>query len=664
MENELNNTPDTAGKKIIKPSADAAQQLSKATSPPPIDPQKADLSKLDPDLQQMIREAGKDRPSRPRLQQKRAKPADQTQDAGATIIDANKKAKEKGGVASILTTQLKSVLHDKHVTTDMTLEQIEDKVGRTQAAPASSETPGKPAPEGAMADNAPEAKLAPTVEPAASPALEPVPPPDDPAASDPVEEPDDKETATEPKRKKGMKPGRRLFLAAIGLLALALTAVGVWLFLFRQTDEPAQQTPDQSQEQITVTAQSIEAVQPIENLQYTSDEGQSWRDLDELITIEEGYWIRTGERQESESFSTVMLSDGSEIRFDTETTVEFNVVKSDEVAIALQSGRAYVRVANVDNRSFNVSTRSMRVDATGTAFVVFSSIAEDRLEIYEGAVVEREQSLSFAQGQGLTIENADNLVEVTELDVNEYGQDEFVLWNRDQDIASSLFSGSLGILDDIEPPELAVSSPINDTVIVTDPEVATTTIEFTGTSEAGSEITVSEGDVSETVTANGQGQFTVVLSTEAQPEPGQPIELTYTVVASDDRGNETRQQVGVVLESPEVEESITLAAIATPGVGLILNWTLSENFDPAQGLQIVWDTSSGPTFPIQNSGGAGGCNMDSGSVTPAGSSTAQICVQDGRTYFVRACRFIAQTNSCDLYSNEIEIQAPIGGTDS
>ena len=672
MEENSSNTPDVSSKKVIQPLASSADSAPKATSPPPVDPKKVDVSNLDPDLQQMIKEAEKGRPSRPRLQQKHAFPTDKPQDSGAKIIDANKKAKSKGGVASIFTTQLKSILHEKHVTTDMTLEQIESKVGRENMQ-ASSEADPAPQPK-----SEPEQK--PKTEPVAKPAevvgdtpLQPAPAPA-PALTSEIDssgdhhdgEADEKQAATavkKTKKKKKIKPGRKFFLACIGILALALIAVGVWAFLFRSTEEPVDQTTQQ-QEEIVATVQSIEAARPIENLQYTSDEGQSWRDLDELITIEEGYWIRTGERQEEESFSTILLGDGSQVRFDSETTVEFNAASSEGVSLALQSGRVYVRVASAQDRSFMVNTRSMILDATGTAFIASSSIAEDRLEVYEGAVIEGHQNLSFTQGQGLTIENAENLVEVIDLDVAEYGQDEFVLWNREQDIASSLFADSLGILDDIEPPELTISSPANDAVIVTDPAVATTTIEFTGTSEAGAQITVSEGDVTETVNADAQGEFTVILGTEAQPGPGQPIELTYQVVASDSRGNETSQQVGVILESPEVEESITLAAVATPGVGVILNWTLSENFTPAQGLQIVWDTSSGPTYPIQSSGGVGNCNMDSGSVIPAGNTSAQICLQDGRTYFIRACRFIAQSNSCDLYSNEIEIQAPTGGTDS
>ena len=615
---------------------------------------KVELKTPDEDLQQMIKSLEGERPpSRPRLSDQPASRVgsvisptepvikDKEVPAKAAAASAPVAPKVSAGPAAQTESPPEPVKAQKSVPlaslekVDIDVSPIEQPKDLTTAKPSSS---------------------------LASPAL--ATPPDEAVSP---KEPTSKVAKRQKKKKKSKRgisfgsPGfsrRKTAAIILSLLAVAGLVYGGWTTL--KGDSESSDTSIIEPEATNEPA--VLAITPdldLGGLQYSSDKGQSWRDLDETIEVAAGTWLRTVEN--TTTYSQIVYEDGSQLRLDQDTSVEIGNSSSNLVRIVLRAGRVYARVAPDDARTFVVATDNLQAQAAGTAFTVTSRAGEDQIEVYQGQVEELSTATSVQQGSSLLFDTDKQLASAADLDSEVFKGDEFILWNRDQDLSSNLFKDSLGVLDDIEPPELEITSPVNEAIITAAEGAAGTSIEFTGTSEVNALIEIREGDNVQSVTAGADGNFKAVATSEALPAPGQPIELSYTVTATDKSGNKSLVAIRVILELPEPDEQISLAAITQPGVGVILNWTFSDNYTAADDIRIVWDVTPDPVYPLVASSGV--CNQTKGILSPGVGSTAQVCLQDGRSYYFRACRYTAATDSCDLYSNELNITAPLGGTD-
>lgn len=448
---------------------------------------------------------------------------------------------------------------------------------------------------------------------------------------------------------------KKLFLVLASSLLLALIIGGWWLLRSDNSDQDNQQSQQQSAEsQMVIQSSLVEG-----NIEFSNDE-DTWSKIAAGQEFGQGNHFRA--LNDGQSRGELSLDDDTTVRFSSGTEIEIIEVSQTRTVIRLVSGQVYARVTPSVEKTFSIHSSMMKATALGTAFMVSSTDGRDFLDVFEGTVKEEISSLSISQGKRLTVTgSSSDQQKIEDISIEVVKTDPFMLWNRQLDLEHSAFAAAMGILRDIESPELTLDKPVNGAQIevVTDSEQS---ISFEGISEAGAEILITGDDGSTSrgvVDANGE------FSVEVEAFDGS---VDYTVRAIDDNGNTSAVEITVTyitLEPEESEEqgSISLAAILQSDQ-IVVNWAY-DNLDASEGVVLTWArTGSDLSFVdsemnvMRNeecpSAKFGAKRIEAGTNTSLCIPADEVSVP----YSIRACRYDLLKDQCDVYSNEVTVIIP------
>lgn len=370
---------------------------------------------------------------------------------------------------------------------------------------------------------------------------------------------------------------------------------------------------------------------------------QGWKTADTNTQLKEGYSVRII----GEGKAIINIDDGSSIRLNSESQVTLESMTAGHIVVTNNKGEVYSRVVP-SKRIFEIKSNDVTYKAMGTAYKTVNTEKEQSVEVYHSKVtiigVNESGEILVEQGNKFYIvdqNNPDNEKKVIPVDPNEVKQDEFVMWNKEQDENVNEFKENMGVLFDLEPPVLNIVSPQNN---------ATTqeaTIKVEGTTENGANVRINSEEIT---VENGYFTKDVALN-----EGNNSI----SVISYDSAGNSTVVTLIVIYTKPVVQDptptptpqpttpSIYLTGTKVDG-GISLSWNV-KNLTVSNGFKIVYSTSANPTYPE---------NSYAAYISDSSTRKYTWSVKDGKTYHIRVCRYVPDQGKCDFYSNDISVTAP------
>lgn len=366
-------------------------------------------------------------------------------------------------------------------------------------------------------------------------------------------------------------------------------------------------------------------------VEYKTQDGV-WQEASKDTLIEEGASIRT----DADAKAIINLDDGSSIRLNANSAVSLTSLNPEDILISNDKGEIYTRVAKMD-RDFQIKSGDITYKSLGTAYKTVNTETKQGVEVYHSQVnilgVNGSDEILVEQGNRYYIVNTeatDLEGKLSEISLDEINQDEFLLWNKEQDEMINEFKSQMGILFDLIPPTLEVTAPTDGTSTQADK------VTVTGTTEAGATVTVNDQAVEN---VDGSFSYEIALNIGANG---------IKVVSRDEAGNSTIVNLTVTREGTPVVTStgsISLNGVAVDS-GVSLTWNVS-NLDVSHGFKIVKSTSANPVYP-----GSSYAYLSSPSARNYTWS-----IQDGKTYHFRVCQYDGN-GTCLKYSNDITVTAP------
>lgn len=335
------------------------------------------------------------------------------------------------------------------------------------------------------------------------------------------------------------------------------------------------------------------------------------------------------------------LDDGSSVRLNDNSQITLASLDANNIIILNDSGEVYTRVVKAE-RSFEVRADSVTYKSLGTAYKTIKTDNLKGVEVYDSKVsVKNEGSADIVveQGQKYFIENKFNAEEqqkVLAVDIDYIKQDEFIIWNKDQDVKIAEYKENLGILNDFEPPVLTVSSPENNVKTYSE------RVDISGTTEIGARVFINGNEVANDGTYIGYVGLNMG-------------ENKITVKSMDANGNKTFIDLIVIREAvaqqtptptPQPQGSwISLSGYATKD-GIQLNWDVA-GLDVSNGFKVIKGYTANPSYPGDHAE----------YVSKASARSHSFWIMDGKTYNFRVCQYNGN-GGCNWYSNNISVTAP------
>lgn len=366
-------------------------------------------------------------------------------------------------------------------------------------------------------------------------------------------------------------------------------------------------------------------------VQFRVSSDDAWDKLQEGMSLGEGTQVRTLEK----SRAVLNIDDGSAVRLNGESSVVLSKLTAKHIVIQNTGGDVYTRVVKSNERTFQVKSGTATYESLGTAYRTFNTDDKEGVEVYhskvnilglkaDGAVLVEQGERYYKVNTGAT----DLEGKVTELSLEELSADEFVKWNSEQDKKD--FQKELGVLFDITPPALEVSSPANGL------ETDAASVEVKGTAEAGAKILVNGTEIT-----NTNGQFTTVFNLN-EGDNGIKVEAVDAV------GNKTVKNLTVKRNSVPAQPttSFTLSGTKVDG-GISFTWNIS-GISVSKGFKLVKGSSANPTYGSKSS--------DAVYIESSSKRSYTWAIKDGQTYHFRICVYTG--SGCSNYSNDITVTAP------
>ena len=366
---------------------------------------------------------------------------------------------------------------------------------------------------------------------------------------------------------------------------------------------------------------------------------------DQEITV--GTSLRT---TGASSRAEVKLEDGSVVRIDAGTEINFETLTKARIVIEQSSGYVYNRVTPQEGRTYIVHTENAQFQAAGTAFRTVNSGDEEAVEVYQSFVRETSVNLQTQEGERLAVKNrADPSKEekIEKLDIERLKKDPFIIWNRGLDQKDDTFKNQLGFLADFEAPTIKITNPADGATIEVGENDTKGSVEISGSVEKGSKLTVQSKSISGStpveVTVDGSGNFTTPSIDAAL---GRSV---FEFVATDKAGNKTTTNVSFTFNKKATaqESSITLTAQDKTD-SIDFSWTLTGLSTP-DGVALVYGRSSGVIYP----------NGTNNKKIPSGTTYTFKKPSDwkkGSTYYFKVCRYSEDNAGCDVHSNEVSVE--------
>ncbi len=373
-------------------------------------------------------------------------------------------------------------------------------------------------------------------------------------------------------------------------------------------------------------------------VEYKASLDGGWIQAQDNIVLKEGSFVRVI----GEGKAIVNLDDGSSLRLNSNSELKLAKLDPNHIQVSNESGELFARVVKAE-RGFDILTNDITFKSLGTAYKTVNTPEVIGVEVYHSKVniigIDQTDEILVEQGNKYYIVNQNNpdlANQVLPIDLEQISQDEFVLWNKDQDEKIAEFKGQMGVLFDLVPPVLEVAQPAdnssteNDSVIVS------------GTTEIGAVVTVNGENV-----ANTEGSFSHTLALNLGANG-------IKVVSTDQAGNATVRNITInrnakPTPAPTPTARITLSGVKVDG-GVSLTWNVS-GIDTSKGFKIVKSTSPNPVYPGNNY-----------SYLSNGSTRSYTWnITDGVTYHFRVCQYLSN-GTCGVYSNNITVTAPVKTT--
>lgn len=399
---------------------------------------------------------------------------------------------------------------------------------------------------------------------------------------------------------------------------------------------------------------------------------------------EDGEWVRADKTESvfpgdsvevvGEGRAVIMLDDGSAVRLDGNTAVTFSKIAGDGITIVNDKGHVYTRVAKAD-RPFVVQVAGVSYQSMGTAYKTLNDAAVQGVEVFESKVkvlgASESEVLVDSGNKYYVVNTKDKKIEKKLVKINpqELQKDEFVQWNKKEDVA---------IADD--------SEKADDTADVTTTKLETS--EMKATEDKKDEVTdaktednravksitarqASAGVVSWTIDGYSSQGFKIVWSKSPYPTYptrdsdryiylSDPKARTTGIDPFDDVGtyyvrvceylggkcgvysNQIQMKLGD--EEPVAAKAVRSIHVSSQGGGAV-SWSIDGY--SSMGYKIVWSKSPSPVYPTRDS------DQYIYLSEPDAESTTVNAFDGAGTYYVRVCEYLG--GKCGVYSNQITV---------
>lgn len=224
---------------------------------------------------------------------------------------------------------------------------------------------------------------------------------------------------------------RKIAMGGVALAAVALVATGV----------------------LTRPARTLGA-----ELAYTEGavlyrtDGSVWQEATKDTTLKQG----DGVKIIGVGRAIVILDDGSAVRLSNDSEVTLASLDPAHLQIINEKGQVYTRVVKA-KRLFDVNVDNLIYRSLGTAYMTVNTDETQGVEVYQSAVQvidttsksENNTEAVVPEGSSyydVNVEAPKKIGEITAIDPAQVEQNDFVVWNKEQDTSDEKFDDKLGVL--------------------------------------------------------------------------------------------------------------------------------------------------------------------------------------------------------------------------
>lgn len=435
---------------------------------------------------------------------------------------------------------------------------------------------------------------------------------------------------------------KKLFLA-LSLLGVLLVGSFSWVVL---TKEKNTMVPNQDERPKLGAAVTL-----IDGIAKINNDGV-WETLSKEATLNEGDQVMT----DAASRMIITLDDGSIIRLDESSAVSLESLDADAVRINNEAGDVYARVVTSE-RSFTVQVDGTDYSALGTAFQTINDTSNKGVQVMQSSVKVEDEESNVDEGKQFfkLHANTDLTDKVTDVSVDELKNNGFMIWNLEQDKQNESFKDKLGFLSKIEEKTAEEPAPA--------PAAENASIKLSAsTYEKGVSLKWTVANIS------GNEGFKIVRSKKTTtPTFGKDdaayadgagarsynwkdtggVSYTYRVCAYKSKACSTYSNA-VTITSPYVPpEAVVPGTVTLSLSGTEASWSFTGT--APHGFKVNIDPDPSPVY---------GSSYKS---IYAGSSPQNIEGLTAGTYYVRVCKYTADSNisgGCTDYSNEETLIVP------
>lgn len=442
---------------------------------------------------------------------------------------------------------------------------------------------------------------------------------------------------------KKLKAQKRSLVLA-GALSVILVIASIFsLTLHRSTDTQTQESASAPESSNKIdTADTLKATLLTVEGTVEGKTDSIWEPVARDASLSSGMSIKT---TGASSRAIIGFEEGSELRIGPNSEIRLETLSTARIVVHHESGHAYSRVNPTDDKTYIIRSENAEYEALGTAFQTIVSGDEEAVEVFENSIEETINNKRAKAGEKLTVRNFGDSSKnnsISRLDIEQLKANSFISWNRELDLKNTTFKNKLGFLSDIEGPKISITNPPAGSVVSVDANATTGAVTISGTTEKGSKLTVLSkslaGSSPVEVPVDGNGGF----STASLNAPlGSSV---FEFVAMDPTGNKTTMSTNYLFsKTAQQEQSIDLQVNTDDPNKLIFSWNL-EGISTPDGIQLIYNRTGNPSYPKDNK-----------SLTSKGTSI-EVKKPGSGTYYFSVCRYSKDDNSCDIYSNVIELK--------
>jgi hypothetical protein len=430
---------------------------------------------------------------------------------------------------------------------------------------------------------------------------------------------------------------------------LVLVAVGGLVGIVGRSNSADESFSSESIEEISSENRIIATLRVAEGTVETKNQDSGWTKIVVNHELTQGDDIRT---VGATAKASIEFENGSVLRIDANSEVLLETTDSDRIVIKQTSGYSYSRVTPSDATSYTVKSTDAQYEAAGTAFLVITSGDEQAVEVYESAVIETSTNREVMQGKKLIVRSRispSSNGTIEPLDIEIVKQNSFMTWNRKLDSENDSFKSNLGFLSDIVSPPIVITSPADNTTILLEPNATKGAVEFTGTSEPNTALSIVSKSSSEAVaivlTTDVSGSF---MSPAIEAPLGSSV---FEFTATDRVGNITVQNIRLNFQrkSAPITGGGIVLSVAKNQDTIKVTLSYTGSFKPTNGVRVVYGEAKLPEFEKNDS-----VYSEDGSNTTIDLSE----LTKDTTFYFRACSYDNEKKSCSDYSNEVTFKTP------